>query len=326
LSKHFRVRNPTQQGLLRRLFRRVPTKDIVAVRDVTFKVAQGERVAFIGPNGAGKSTTLKMLTGILHPSSGHAEVAGIVPWRQRRELASKIGIVFGQRSQLWFHLPVRDSFDLLSRIYSIDRAAYVARLKVLAHTFDIEGFLARPVSELSLGQRIRCEIVAALLHAPAILLLDEPTIGLDVTAKAALRDHLNALSAVDGTTVLLTSHDTGDIEKICDRVIVIDQGALLLDEPLDRLRKEFLGRRSVVVVTAEENPTLEIAGTTMAASEPYRITLSVDIAQTTIEQVVSAAFRQLTVRDLIIENPPLEDIVKAIYRDSSQRGRKHASH
>jgi ABC-2 type transport system ATP-binding protein len=326
LSKHFRVRNPTQRGLLHRLFRRVPTKDIVAVRDVTFKVAQGERVAFIGPNGAGKSTTLKMLTGILHPSSGHAEVAGIVPWQQRRELASKIGIVFGQRSQLWFHLPVRDSFDLLSRIYSIDRAVYRARLKVLASTFDIEALLARPVSELSLGQRIRCEIVAALLHAPAILLLDEPTIGLDVTAKAALRDHLNALSAVDGTTVLLTSHDTGDIEKICDRVIVIDQGALLLDEPLDRLRKEFLGRRSVVVVTAEENPTLEIAGTTMAASEPYRITLSVDIAQTTIEQVVSAAFRQLNVRDLIIENPPLEDIVKAIYRGSSQRGRKHASH
>jgi ABC-2 type transport system ATP-binding protein len=161
--------------------------------------------------------------------------------------------------------------------------------------------------------------VAALLHAPTILLLDEPTIGLDVTAKAALRDHLNALSAVDGTTVLLTSHDTGDIEKICDRVIVIDQGALLLDEPLDGLRQEFLGRRSVVVVTAEENPAMDIPGATVSVSEPYRTTLSVDITQTTIEQVVSAAFRQLTVRDLIIENPPLDDIVKAIYR-GTRRG------
>jgi ABC-2 type transport system ATP-binding protein len=319
LSKHFRVRKPTERGVLRRLLSRAPTMDIAAVRDVSFKIEQGERVAFIGPNGAGKSTTLKMLTGILHPSSGHAEVAGFVPWRQRRELAHKIGIVFGQRSQLWFHLPVRDSFDLLSRIYDIERSVYDARLKTLAATFDIVSFLARPVAELSLGQRIRCEIVAALLHAPSVLLLDEPTIGLDVTAKAALRDHLNALSAVEGTTVLLTSHDTGDIEKICDRVIVIDRGAVLLDEPLDRLRQEFLGRRSVVVVTAEENPTLDVAGATVSVSDPYRITLSVDIAQTTIEQVVSAAFRKLTVRDLIIENPPLEDIVKAIYR-GTERG------
>jgi len=325
LSKHFRVRQPTQRGALQRLLRRAPTMDVAAVRDVSFAIEQGERVAFIGPNGAGKSTTLKMLTGILHPSSGHAEVAGFVPWQQRRQLAQRIGIVFGQRSQLWFHLPVRDSFDLLCRIYSIERAAYRARLKTLASTFDIEAFLDRPVSELSLGQRIRCEIVAALLHAPEILLLDEPTIGLDVTAKAALRDHLNALSAVAGTTVLLTSHDTGDIEKICDRVIVIDQGALLLDEPLDRLRQEFLGRRSVVVVTAEENPLIDIAGATVSICEPYRITLSVDVARTTIEQVVSAAFRHLTVRDLIIENPPLEEVVKAIYRGAGQRTNTHAA-
>ena len=158
LSKHFRVRKPTQAGVLRRLLRRAPTADVVAVRDVSFRVEQGERVAFIGPNGAGKSTTLKMLTGILHPTSGYAEVAGFVPWQQRQDLANRIGIVFGQRSQLWFHLPVRDSFDLLSRIYSIDRAVYAARLKRLAATFDIESFVERPVSELSLGQRIRCEM------------------------------------------------------------------------------------------------------------------------------------------------------------------------
>jgi ABC-2 type transport system ATP-binding protein len=326
LSKNFRVRQSMQRGVFWRLVRRAPTTEIAAVRNVSFKIDQGERVAFIGPNGAGKSTTLKMLTGILHPSSGHAEVAGFIPWQQRRNLAHKIGIVFGQRSQLWFHLPVRDSFDLLSRIYSMDRIVYALRLNGLAKIFDIEDFLDRTVSALSLGQRIRCEIVAALLHAPTVLLLDEPTIGLDVTAKAALRDHLNALSKEAGTTVLLTSHDTGDIEKICDRVIVIDRGALLLDEPLDQLRQQFLGRRSVILVTAEENPSLAISGVTVAVTEPYRITLSVDTTQTSIEQVVAAAFRQLTVRDLIVENPPLEDIVKAIYRGDPQGRLHHAPH
>jgi ABC-2 type transport system ATP-binding protein len=324
LSKSFQVRPSSQRGLAR-LLGRAPTVQVVAVKDVSFRIEPAERVAFIGPNGAGKSTTLKMLTGILHPTSGHAEVAGFVPWRQRRALAHEIGIVFGQRSQLWFHLPVRDSFNLLRHIYSVGRAVYAERLTRLAATFDIAGFLDRPVSELSLGQRIRCEIVAALLHAPAILLLDEPTIGLDVTSKAALRDHLNALSREAGTTVLLTSHDTGDIEKICDRVIVIDQGRRLLDESLDDLRKEFLQRRSIVLITGEERPSLDIPGVATTSAEPYRLTLSIDTTVSTMERVVAAAFRQLTVRDLVIENPPLEDIVKAIYRGDAQRLRSHAA-
>ncbi|MBI3709784.1 MAG: ATP-binding cassette domain-containing protein [Proteobacteria bacterium] len=323
LSKSFRVRPPSARGVLAALLRPEPATDVPAVRDLSFAIGRGERVAFIGPNGAGKSTTLKMLTGILHPTSGHAAVAGFVPWRQRRQLAHRIGIVFGQRSQLWYHLPVRGSFDLLRRIYDVDRAAAAARLARLAAIFDIGGFLDRPVAELSLGQRIRCEIAAALLHAPAVLLLDEPTIGLDVTAKSALRDHLTALARDEGTTVLLTSHDTGDIEKICDRVIVIDHGRLLLDEPLERLRRDFMQRRAVVLITAEEKPALDMPGVAVSTAEPYRLTLSVDTAISPVERVVGAALLRLTVQDLVIENPPLEDIVKAIYRGDGSMEQRH---
>jgi ABC-2 type transport system ATP-binding protein len=298
---------------------RAPSCDVPAVSDLSFAIAEGERVSFIGPNGAGKSTTLKMLTGILNPSSGHAEVAGFVPWRQCRQLAMKIGIVFGQRSQLWYHLPVRASLELGAALYGIAHDVHVERLQRLAGTFDVAGHLDRPVSELSLGERIRCEIVAALLHGPEILLLDEPTIGLDVTAKAALRDHLNALSREAGTTVLLTSHDTGDIERICDRVIVIDQGRLLLDLPLVLLRREFLKTRSVVLMTGDERPSFELPGVTVAGAEPYRITLAVDTAVAPIERVVAAALARLSVKDLVIEDPPFEAVIDAIYRGETGR-------
>ena len=325
LSKSFRVRRPSGRGAIPTLLRLPPAIDIPAVCDLSFAIGEGERVAFIGPNGAGKSTTLKILTGILRPTSGHAEVAGLVPWHQRRRLAHHIGIVFGQRSQLWHHLPVRSSLDLLRRIYGVDAATHAARLADLSAIFDIADFVDRPVSELSLGQRIRCEITAVLLHAPRVLLLDEPSIGLDVTAKAALRDHLNTLSRQASTTVLLTSHDTGDVEKICDRVIVIDEGRLLLDQPLDRLRQSFLQRRSVVLMTAEEWPSLELPGVVVTSAEPYRLALSVDTGVTAVEHVVGTALRLLSVRDLIIENPPLEEIVKAIYRGVGRPVHDHAT-
>jgi ABC-2 type transport system ATP-binding protein len=312
LCKSFRVRAARPPGVAP--WRRRPAEEVVAVADLSFAIRPGERVAFIGPNGAGKSTTLKILTGILRPSGGEAQVTGFVPWRERRQLAYRIGIVFGQRSQLWYHLPVRRSFDLLGRIYGVDRDLLARRLARLAAVFDILPLLDRPVAQLSLGQRIRCEIVAALLHAPALLLLDEPTIGLDVTAKSALRDHLNALSREAGATLLLTSHDTGDIERLCDRAIVIDRGRLLLDEPLDRLRRDFLQRRSVILVTAEEFPTLALPGVTIAAAEPYRLVLRVDTGVTSVEKVVAAALQCLSLRDLVIEPPPLEEIIKAIYR------------
>jgi ABC-2 type transport system ATP-binding protein len=316
LCKIFRSRQRPagERGRLRRLFTTPAVRDIPAVSDLSFEIAAGERVAFIGPNGAGKSTTLKILTGILDPTSGHAEVAGLVPWQRRRQLAMHIGIVFGQRSQLWYHLPVRSSLDLIAAIYSIDAGTYLSRLARLSESFEIVDLLDRPVSQLSLGQRIRTEIVAALLHAPAILLLDEPTIGLDVTAKAALRDHLNALSREERTTVLLTSHDTGDIERICERVILIDHGRLLLDLPLERVRREFLKTRSIVLATDEEHPSLDLPGVTTVGAEPYRLSLAVDIATTPVERVVETALTRLSLRDIVIENPPLEAVIAALYR------------
>jgi ABC-2 type transport system ATP-binding protein len=316
LTKTFHTRLPRARGRgpLWRRFAPAPRQDVPAVRDLSFEIAAGERVAFIGPNGAGKSTTLKILTGILDPTSGHAEVAGLVPWRRRRELAREIGIVFGQRSQLWYHLPVRASLDLIAAIYSIDPSAYRSRLARLSESFEVVDLLDRPVAQLSLGQRIRAEIVAASLHAPKILLLDEPTIGLDVTAKAALRDHLNTLSREEGTTVLLTSHDTGDIERICERVVLIDHGRLLLDMPLERLRRDFLKTRTVVLATDEERPRLDLPGVTTTTAEPYRLTLAIDVAVTPIERVVETALARLTLRDIVIENPPLEAVIAAIYR------------
>ena len=318
LCKNFRTRPPRGHGWER--LRRHPAVEVPAVSGMTFVIAPGERVAFIGPNGAGKSTTLKMLTGILTPSGGEAEVASFVPWRQRRQLAHRIGILFGQRSQLWYHLPVAHSFELLGRIYGLDRQRQRERLAQLTKAFGIGELMQRPVSQLSLGQRLRCEMAAALQHGPAILLLDEPTIGLDLTAKAALRDHLNALSRAEGTTILLTSHDTGDIERICERVLIIDRGRLLLDLPLERLRRDFLRQRTVTIVTEQEKPALTLPGVTVAAMEPHRLTLAVDTATTSVEQTVSAALAQLTVRDLIIENPPLDDIIRAIYAGTAGAG------
>jgi viologen exporter family transport system ATP-binding protein len=322
LSKTFRTRPPPGRGLarLRRLLRPQPAVAVPAVAGLSFSIAPGERVAFIGPNGAGKSTTLKMLTGILYPTAGHAEVAGFVPWRQRRQLARRIGIVFGQRSQLWYHLPVASSFELLGRIYGLGRRLQRERLARLAATFAIGDLLERPVAQLSLGQRLRCEIAAALLHAPAILMLDEPTIGLDLSAKAALRDHLTQMSRADGTTILLTSHDTGDIERICDRAVIIDRGRLLLDLALERLRRDFLKHRTVIIVTEQERPALSMAGVAVTTMEPHRLTLAVDTAIASVEQTVAAALAQLTVRDLIIENPPLDDIIRTIYRGAAETG------
>jgi ABC-2 type transport system ATP-binding protein len=321
LTKSFAVaRGDRRASGFARLWRPRHTRDISAVRDLSFSIGSGERVAFIGPNGAGKSTTLKMLTGILEPSSGSAVVAGFVPWRQRRQLAYEIGIVFGQRSQLWHQLTVRQSFGLLAKLYAVAAKTYALRLARLAERFSIGDLLDRRTAELSLGQRLRCEIAAALLHGPSLLLLDEPTIGLDVTAKAALRDHLNALSREDGTTVLLTSHDTGDIEHICERVIVIDHGALLLDLPLEQLRRRYFGPRAIVLATHDAHPAFAHAGVAIIAAEPYRLTLAVDTAVASIERVIAAALERLQVRDLIVEDTPLEEVVKAIYRGEGAGG------
>jgi ABC-2 type transport system ATP-binding protein len=317
LGKTFFVRERGEglRGAIKGLFS-APRREVVAVKDVSFRIEPGERVAFVGPNGAGKSTTIKILSGILHPSSGHASVAGCVPWLQRRALAHRVGTVFGQRSQLWYHLPASDTFDLLARMYDTDPAEYRRRRASLVDAFDIGAWLEQPVRQLSLGQRMRCEIVASLLHAPPVLFLDEPTIGLDVDAKATIRDVVRDLSAREGRTVLLTSHDTGDMERVCDRVIVIHRGTILIDAPIDDLRRKFIRRKLVTLHTAEPSFQARIPGVRIVRECPHRTELEVDLDRTRVDEVVQAALRSTALRDLTVQDPPMDEIVQAIYREA----------
>ena len=231
-----------------------------AIREISFEVKAGERVAFIGPNGAGKSTTIKMLTGILYPTSGKVEVLGLVPWKDRKALGYRIGTVFGQRTQLSHHLPPSDTFDLLAKIYEIPHAIYKERVEGLVEIFEIGPFFEKPVRQLSLGERMRCELVASLLHKPEILFLDEPTIGLDINAKLKIRGLLNRLSKEYGTTLFLTSHDTADIEQVCERAIILDQGTIIRDSALKDLRKTYVKKKVLTLATDVERVDLELAG------------------------------------------------------------------
>ncbi len=247
------VRQP-EQGRLRNFFK--PEKEIVtAVDDISFTVPEGEAVAFIGPNGAGKSTTIKMLTGILYPTSGNMTVAGLHPYKNRRELAFRIGTLFGQRSQLVPNLPVRDSFELFGAIYELSPATVRRRQKELIGLFDLAEFVDRPVRKLSLGQRMRAEIAVALIHKPEIIFLDEPTIGLDIVAKKSLREVLGRINREEGVTLFLTSHDVGDIEALCTRTMVVNHGRIVVDESTDALKHDYFAHRPVKMVAVE--PSLE---------------------------------------------------------------------
>ena len=315
LRKTFVSRVPGQ-GLLRYLFN-PESRETEALGNLSFSIEKGERVAFVGPNGAGKSTTIKILTGILFPTSGEVSVMGLVPWKHRQQLGYRIGTVFGQRSQLWYHLPAGDTFDLLARIYDLKPADYRERRKELAALFGIDPLLSRPVRQLSLGERMRCEIVASLLHRPDILFLDEPTIGLDVTAKAVIRDLINDRSRKDGTTILLTSHDTGDMEQVCDRALVINSGRLLLDKPVSSLRMEFIRRKLVTLMTAEPEVSIVLPGVRTVSNTPHRTVLEIDTSVIAVEKVVDAAMKASPLRDLNVEDPPMEEIVKEIYKRAS---------
>lgn len=292
------------------------TDRVVAVDALSFAIEPGERVAFIGPNGAGKSTTLKMLAGILEPDAGLVRVLGLEPTRQRRQLAFRIGTVFGQRSQLWQQLPPRDTYELLGHVYERESLAHRRQIDTLTETFALHGLLDTPVRQLSLGERMRCEIVASLLHQPRMLFLDEPTIGLDVSAKRAIQSLLHANSARDGVTLVLTSHDTGDIEAICERVIVINDGRLIWDGSLEQLRRRFLTTKRVTVFSEVEQLQMELAGVQTMARRPYCVECEVTLATASVGQVVDAALRQGPVRDLVVEDAPLEAVIRALYAEA----------
>ncbi len=315
LTKNFLVREnfPGVLGALKGLFAS-KTFEIPAIKNISFNVRRAERVAFIGPNGAGKSTTIKMLTGILYPSSGQIKVLDLVPSKNRRELGVQIGTVFGQRSQLWSQLPPLDTFDLLSKIYEIGEKNYRSQLLELSEAFEITPYLDKPVRQLSLGERMRCEIVASLLHNPKILFLDEPTIGLDINAKLKIRGLLNKLSKERGTTLFLTSHDTADIEQVSDRVIVLDKGAIILDCSLRELKKMYVKKKILTLTTDEEVLSLKgLPGLKVLENAHYHFVCEVVLSQTPIDQVIHEALKLTTLKDVTIEDPSLEEIIRHLY-------------
>jgi ABC-2 type transport system ATP-binding protein len=318
LTKSFRVKvkgeglAASARSLLRPRYR-----DIEAVGGVDFEVEPGEVVAFLGPNGAGKSTTIKMLTGILTPSSGEASVLGLDPTRQRVELARSIGTVFGQKSQLWFHLPPSDSFRLLGAVYELEPRVLAARSAELVERFGIGAYMDVPVRKLSLGERIRCEIAASLLHSPKLLFLDEPTIGLDVVIKREIRELLAELRAQEGTTIFLTSHDIGDIERICKRAIVIHHGKVVVDESMKDLKHRSLSRKLVGVKYAR--PTdVELPGLSPVKRTADAARYEVDTRVHRIDEVLRALVERGEVEDLTVEDESLENIIAAIYETGGE--------
>jgi len=305
LTRTFVVRKRTN-GLAR------TRTEVRAVHDLSFSVETGEMVGYIGPNGAGKSTTIKMLTGILVPTAGHLRVAGLEPSRQRTELARRIGVVFGQRTTLWWDLPLRDSFELLQKIYRVEPARHRRNLEEYVELLDLGDLLDTPVRQLSLGQRMRGDITAALLHDPEILYLDEPTIGLDVVSKGRLREFLRTLNAERGTTLMLTTHDLQDIEALCDRVIVIDHGTAVFDGPLEGLHRRGESRRTLVVDLVDEAPPIEVAGAETHRVDGPRQWLSFPAGESAAP-IVSAVAATYAVADLSIQEPDIEDVIREIY-------------
>ena len=315
LRKTFQTKRkrPGLMGSLRAVVR-PELQTVEAVKDITFELEPGELLAFIGPNGAGKSTTIKMLTGILYPSSGAASVLGLTPWKDRRKLAYRIGCVFGQKPQLWYHLPPADTFHLFARIYELDDAAFEERQNFLIEAFDIGELIHTPVRKLSLGQRMKCEIAASLLHRPQVIFLDEPTIGLDVVAKQQIRDTIKLLHEREGTTVFLTSHDVGDIESLCKRVIVINYGQVIFDDRVSSLKRRYLTRKVVGVRFAERlDGGFEMEGVEVLKVGDYGVKLQFDTRQTPVESVLQRLMDAHPVADITVSDPPMEEIIRSIY-------------
>ncbi|MGW1762957.1 ABC transporter ATP-binding protein [Streptomyces sp. NPDC002073] len=305
VEKVFDVRKRT--GWFKRERRRVR-----AVDGISFEVARGEMVGYIGPNGAGKSTTIKMLTGILTPSAGRVRVAGIDPARDRTRLAQRIGVVFGQRTTLWWDLPLKDSYGLMRRLYRIPDARYRENLGRCVELLELEKLLDVPVRQLSLGQRMRGDIAAALLHDPEVLYLDEPTIGLDVVSKAKVRGFLRDMNAEQGTTVLLTTHDLQDIEQLCARVMVIDHGRLMYDGALAGLHSVGESERTLVVDLERELPAVEVPGARVVKVEGPRQWLAFPASESAAPLVAAVAARYPLV-DLSVREPDIEDVIARMY-------------
>ncbi|MFC4767410.1 ABC transporter ATP-binding protein [Effusibacillus consociatus] len=300
-----------------------------AVNNISFSIGKGELVGYIGPNGAGKSTSIKMLTGILVPTSGDIRVAGLVPFKQRKEHAANIGVVFGQKTQLWWDIPAIESYRVLKTIYRIPNEIYNRNLDMFRELLDLHEFENTPVRQLSLGQRMRADLAAALLHDPEILFLDEPTIGVDVLAKEKLRTFIREINKDRKVTVLLTTHDMTDIEKLCSRVMIIDDGQILYDGSIDQLKNSFGGERTLVIELEDgfDPVGLDLLHTRLVREEGTRIWLSYDKEKISASQLMLELARTHRIRDLSVEEPEIESVVRQIYESGLQRkkGDSHAA-
>ncbi len=314
LSKNFKVK-VKEKGLKNSLKAIIkPKYKIVrAVKNISFEVEKGEMIAFIGPNGAGKSTTIKMLTGILYPNNGSIKVLGIDPQKERKKLAYEIGTVFGQKEQLWTHLTPYDNFKFFGAIYDIPESRVEKKIEELKMLFELDDFINTPVRNLSLGQRIRCEIVASLIHEPKILFLDEPTIGLDPVVKENIRTLIKRMNKEYKTTVFLTSHDVSDIEKLCKRVIIINNGQVVLDDTMENLKYHYLNKKIVDAKMKERVNLDDEDGITILKDKGYNLKIEVDIQKRSVADALKL-LNPDNIIDINISNVPLEDIISDIYK------------
>lgn len=302
-----------KSAALRSLWQRAYDEKI-AVNDISFDIGSGEIVDYIGPNGAGKSTTIKMLSGILTPTAGDILVDGLTPHQQRREHAKNIGVVFGQKTSLWWDVPVVDSFRLLKEMYEIPDETYQENLRVYMDMLEMGGFLNQPVRQLSLGQRVKADLAAALLHNPQTVFLDEPTIGVDVVAKERLRQFIRDINQIRGVTVLLTTHDMVDMEKLVNRVLVIDAGRIAYDGTIHRLREQYGRNRRLDVVFAEHSPHIDVPGLVQVAAAPYRRSYTFNQQEMSAEKALGLIMNQpFTIRDITIQEADIEETIRNLY-------------
>lgn len=318
LSKIFKVKQKDKgiKGSLKSIFK-PRYKEKKAVNNISFSVEKGEIIAFIGPNGAGKSTTIKMLTGILYPTNGNISIMGINPVKERKKLSYKIGTVFGQKEQLWIHLTPYDNFKFFGAIYDIPESVVEKRIKEYSSIFELDEFINTPVRSLSLGQRMICEIVASLIHEPEILFLDEPTIGLDPVVKEKIRVFIKRLNKEKKTTIFLTSHDVGDIEKLCKRVIIVNDGHIVLDDSMENLKYHYLNKK---IVEAKMNTKINLDeedGITILKDKDYNLKIEVDLTKKTISDAIKLLDPDKII-DINISNTPLETIISSIYQGSKK--------
>ena len=314
LNKRFKIKEKEKglKGSLKSIIK-PKYKEINAVNDISFEVEKGEILAFIGPNGAGKSTTIKMLTGILYPTEGEIKVLGLEPSQKRKQLSYKIGTVFGQKEQLWTHLTPYDNFKFFGAIYDIQDKEVEERIKDLAKTFELEKFLNTPVRNLSLGQRIRCEIVASLIHKPEILFLDEPTIGLDPVVKENIRKLIKKMNKEYNTTIFLTSHDVGDIEKLCKRVIIISNGKIIMDDLMTNLKYHYLNRKIIEVKMKEKIDLKDQDGIKILKDKGYNLKIELDGQKKSVTDIIKMLDAD-NIIDINISSIPLEEIITEIYK------------